>query len=337
MAGDADIAKLTDDLVVLSIQVVGDVAGNFPAYAQKILGDPAVQRQLTDELTKLAQKRFEAASGAPSKDKPEDQAGAFVKKAGEILKPAALDELKKIPAVQDLLKKAGQLGDALKKTPVGVWVDEHDTVVYLVAAGAALSGVVALYALHTGDVVTDTLLPLLDNKQVKWQGYTFGVTSLRLEPSKGGGELKGFVTKSWKKVEVKLDLMGKVVGGHVKAVGGGVQVIVPVEDAKVTASATATANTDGTGSLGIGVSVEKGKLKIDVLAEARKLALPKGPGPAGGPALPNYGLSAKAGVSGEVAPNVRLGVEGNVGTAPPGGTQWGVLGTVTITLDPVKK
>jgi hypothetical protein len=109
MAGDTnpqDLPRLADDIAVLSVKVVGDVAANFESYAQKVLERPDVQEALRKELDKLAQQLFEAAAGARPAPKPEDAAKALVQKAGEVLQPAALEELNKASSVRELTQAA---------------------------------------------------------------------------------------------------------------------------------------------------------------------------------------------------------------------------------------
>lgn len=333
-----DLPKVAEDIAVLSIKLVGTLAGDPGTFIQKVLDRPDVQAELRKELDKLAQKLYESSSGVRPAEAPEDTAKAFVKKAGEIAKPAALEEIKKTNEAQQLSKKVDAFVASLKKTPLGVWFDQNSTTIYLIAGGAALAGAVTMYALQTGDVVTDAVMPMLNNKKVKWKEFEFGVESLKFKPSDRDVELKGFATATWRPVTVRVNLMGRAVGPHVQAVGVGASATVVT--GAWTFSANGSASSTGDGKLGLGVTYSKDHLKIDVLADITKLPPPP-MGAAGGPtpALPNYGLSAKAGASyqgkiGDVP--VSAGLQGNLGTGA-GGMQYGVIGTFSVTLDPVKK
>jgi hypothetical protein len=333
-----DLPKLAEDIAVLAIKVVGDVAGDPATFVQKVLDRPDVQQQLTKELEALAKKLHEQASGKLPRESAEEVGTALVKKAGDALKDGALEEIKKTPAAKELTKKVDEFTGALKKTPVGVWFDKNSTTIYLIAGGAALAGAVTMYAVQAGDVVTDTVLPMLDNKKVKVKEFEFGVTSLRFKPSDREVELKGFATGTWKKLTVRVNLMGKAIGPHVEAASADVNA--KVVTGPWTFSATGKAAMTGDGKLGLGVTYTKEGLKIDVLADiTRQTALANGAG-SPTPAIPGYGLGAKGGVGyqgkiGDAPFNV--GVQGNVGTAPGTGLQYGVLGTFSVTLDPVKK
>src|SRR5437667_221436 len=67
------------------------------------------------------------------------------KKAGGKLTDALLDQLKKTPEFKRLEKSLDNLEQALKSTPVGVWVDNNKNILYVVGAGLAIGGAVALF------------------------------------------------------------------------------------------------------------------------------------------------------------------------------------------------
>ena len=331
----ADDGNLVADIVVLSIQLVGDVAANMDRYVGDILGLPDVKSKLQTLLDQLAQKQFEAASGAKPGQSQGQLAAQFAQDVGKILSGPAQDELRKLPEAQQLLAKVKRLGKALDEAgSVGIWHDQKLNILYLVLGGVALGGAVSLYVLKAGNVVSNSLLSMLSNKSVKFLDLgkvNISGEVLKFETGQGvkGGrdlELKTFATADWKPVTVTVSMVGKAVGDHL-TVGGGVDGKVVVSlggGATLTPSLHADADSDGNRNLSLMVDFTKDKLSIDVLAVAKRTASQPGRGTdsftvSGGPKYDTKLFGAPA----------SLGVTAG-DTMGPKGNEFQAVGNVTI-------
>jgi hypothetical protein len=335
----ADDGNLVSDIVVLSIELAGDVIANMDTYAARILQLPDVKSKLQTLLDQLAQKQFEAASGARPGQAQGQLAAQFAQDVGKALSGPALDEIKKLPEAQQLLAKVKRLGKALDEAgSVGIWHDKKLNLLYLVLGGVALGGAVSLYVLKAGNVVSNGLLSMLSNKSVKFLQLgkvTLNGELLKFETGDGvkGGrdlELKTFATADWKPVTVTVSMVGKAVGDHL-TVGGGVdgKVVVPLGGgATLTPSVHADADSDGNRNLSLMVGFTKDKLSIDVLAAAKR-TIPQLPSQPGG------GTDSFT-VSGSAKYDTKLfGAPASVGvtasdTTGPKGNEVKVMGGITV-------
>ena len=91
--------------------------------------------------------------------------------------------------MQKLMAAVGKLGDGVKDKPLGVFLDNAGTTIFLVAFGISLVGIATIYEIKTGTpITTNAVLSLLDKTQVKVKGFA-GRTGpvphrLRQEPSR---------------------------------------------------------------------------------------------------------------------------------------------------------
>jgi len=168
-----------------------------------------------------------------------------------------------------------QLTEAIKKTPMGVWVDEHSTLLYIVGAGAILGGAAAMYVMRSGDIITAKAAPLADGKSVSFKllgnlKMDVGLNKLSFKPSERLIETKTFVTAKWKQIAVKLNMAVTAADTKFTAAVDG-KIVVPVaKDISVGAGGgyntgnknwnlNVTVNMDVTKGLQLGVMAGYGK------------------------------------------------------------------------------
>lgn len=334
---DGDIGDLVSDIVVLGIELTGDVIANMDTYAANILKLPGVDRAVRTQLTRLAQQQFEAASGTRPTQAPSQIAAQFAQDLGKAISGPAEEELKKLPKAQRLLKKIEDLQKALDKAgSVGIWHDKKVNVLYLIAAGAALGGAISLFVLKAGNVVSNSLLKMLDNKSVKF--LTLGNVSvsgelLNFQTGKdveGGRDFKfrTFATADWKPVTVTISVVGKAVGDHASVSGSAdAKVVIPLSPG-VTLTPSVHADTDGKVDLGVALGIKRDKLTIDVLGRVNTSAQQIFGQPGAG--------SPSAEVSGSMKYDTRMfGAPASIGVSAsdsmgPKGNEAKVLGTFEI-------
>jgi hypothetical protein len=334
--------RLILDTIVLSFEVAGDALSD--EYVAKILSLPEVQRKLQEELTKLAQARFEMDNGLKPQTSQGQVAADVLEDAAAKIAPKALEVLKTSPDYKALMRTLKELHDHVKKTAVGAWFDKHVGVLYLVAAGVALGGAATLYVLQTGDKPMKYALSLLDGTQLyesKCGTLTLNLGKVNFVPSQHLVQLSTFMTKDWEGAKGSLSLVGKAVGDHF-TVGAGAQLVIPVKKVPFTLSAAGAGGTDSEWALSLGVGFKAGAVQFDVLGHlasdkaVKDVALgayqaPKGIGRA---PIGTFGDTAglNAGLTYKPTKDVSLGVTGGVGTLEDGRKVGGVLGTLTITL-----
>jgi hypothetical protein len=340
MAGDAQVPYV-DDIVVLAVKVVGDVGSNFADYARKVLEDPNTQRDLQKALYEIAREQHTVFAGQPSTDSAK-AATAVATKAAEVIKGPLLEEIKKSASVKSLIDAVGKLGAGAKEKPLGVFLDNASTTIFLVAFGASLVGIATIYEIKTGTPITNAALSLLDNTQVKVKGFTLELGQLRVDYAKSQITLKTFVTKEWKALSVKIGLSGEVFtnGQKMQNANGSVQVVVPVVTGlNLTGKAEYDQNTAG--GVGVGFQYNKDGLKIDVMADLKKIGMQYATQGATGPAVTGVDFNVKAsagtnfnmfGLPANVSAQAGLGNNAGAGGMAATAGVW-----LTITTDPVVK
>jgi hypothetical protein len=286
-----------DDIIVLALKVPESAVANLPEYARKLLEDPNTHKDLQKVLYEVARENHEVFVGLPAAD-PKKAATAVVSKSGEVLGKALLEEIKKSPSVTKLKDAVSKFGGALKAKPLGVFLDNASSTIFLVAWGASLVGIATIYEIQSGTPITNTALSLLDNTQVKLKWLTLELGKLRVDYSKGKVELKTFVTKEWKPLTVKLGVSGEVFasGQKIQNANGSVQVIVPVPGTPIKVTGKAEYDQNTAAGLSVGFNYERDGLKIDLLAAAKNIGLQEAGKGIGLPGVPPKGgvdLSAK--------------------------------------------
>ncbi len=296
-----DPVPYVDDIVVLAVKVVENSADNLPDYIRKVLEDPNTQKDLQKVLNEVARENHDVFMGMSNatSEKSDKAAQAVVTKAGETLGTAVLDQIKKSPSVARLKEAVSKLGDAAKARPLGVFLDNASSTLFLVAWGASLVGIATIYEIRTGTPITNAALSLLDNSKVKTKWFTLELGKLRVDYAKNKVELKTFVTKEWKPLTVKIGVSGEVFtnGQKMQNANGSLQVIVPVPGTPIKLTGKAEYDQNTAGGLAVGFNYGKNGLTIDVLAEAKKIGLQQAAKGMNLPAAPPTGgvdLSAKA-------------------------------------------
>ncbi len=252
--GDTDnkSAVKTDvlDAAGHTIVLAFDLAGSQLASMQDELGvamqKPDVQSAIQLVLSNFVLAKQRSGTSVVSDKEAKQLATDLWNKAGGKITDSLLEQLKKTPEFKKLEKSLGDLEQALKSTPVGAWVDKNKMVLYIVGAGIAIGGAVALYATKTGGPAVNLPMSQLSGKPVKIfkvGGFTMSGELLSFKPDvrEIGGGLIG--TEKWEKVELSVQLGIIAAGSGVKEVDG--KVVVKTQDINLglTAKGTPATNT----------------------------------------------------------------------------------------------
>lgn len=273
-------------LVGVAIKVVWDEATKTPARALRALEKPEVQKKITEavrnEAAKLARER--AGGGKGSGQLSAAAAGAIGKTAGKAVLNDVKKQVENSPGVKQIKAEGKRLTEAFKKSPVGVFLDTHDWVIYVVAAvGVAAAGgaAVAIY-----NAKNDTLGKALEQIDVTIPIGTFTigakVTSFKPSTHDAGGRLT--LKRTLTNVKYELGLSGMVKGPTAMVAADG-KVVLRVDphmslfaagrlqygfDSGIAATADKPLSRGWAGDAGVGFQYTENDLKISVLYYLRQ-------------------------------------------------------------------
>jgi hypothetical protein len=178
------------------------------------------------------------------------------------------DRIKQTPEFLTLEQSLKTLEDALKSSPLGVWIDRNRGVLYVVGAGMAIGGAAALFATKTGGSIVDVPITRLASKPMK----VFNVGSLSV-----AGQIVSFqprtqtigaalvATEQLERVQVGVQLGVIATGGAVEQVNG--KLVFKTQDVSVSLLA-ASKPVEKTVNLGLGIELTNhglpGRLSIEV-------------------------------------------------------------------------
>ncbi len=124
-----------------------------------------------------------------------------------------------------------RLEQAFRCSPMGVFIDENSTWLYIVATGLALGGAVALYVTRSGDPVasfsTDMAARAL--RSIRLGSLTVGTGGLRFVPSERVVEVQPFVSfRAWRQVETTFRLHALFQQDQLHTARGAAELVVPL-------------------------------------------------------------------------------------------------------------
>lgn len=229
-----DLGDAVSQVVIVAFDLVGEEAKNLPTLLNTSLQSKAVQDAIREGLQTFAMKKVASGSTAVSDQEAKDLLGLLEKVAGKAGDQIA-EEIKKSAEYKRLEAKIKGLEKALATSPMGVWVDRHQKLVFVVGIGVAFGSAAAVFLTKTGGPVVDLPIGLLKEKPMqifKVGGFTLKGQLLDFDPKKeilGAGII---ATQKWEKVELTFKIGVIAAGDHVKEVNG--QAIVKSNDFSIT-------------------------------------------------------------------------------------------------------
>jgi hypothetical protein len=217
------VLDATGNTIVLAFDLAGSQIVNMPDELGKAIQKPEVQAAIQQALSKFALARQKSGTTEVSDEEAKKLGTELMDKAGGKLTDAVLEQLKKTPEFKRLEKSLSDLESALKSSPVGVWVDKNKNILYVVGAGLAIGGAVALYVTKTGGPAINFPMSKLAGKPIKVfnvGGFTLSGKVLAFKPDtrEVGGALVG--AEKWGKLEVSLELGVVATGDDITKVDG---------------------------------------------------------------------------------------------------------------------
>jgi hypothetical protein len=264
----ANVLDAVGDTVVVSFKVLDRTITDLPAFLAKPQVKKVLEDAVKDAITDMAKKRVDVGVSwfsptvPPPPPSPEQVAKDIVSKGATGLVTEALNEAAQQRELQDQAKK---LVDALKCSPMGVWFDKNSSIVYIVAAGMVVGGVMALYLTDVADPVAGPLLSLGGGKEVKTTflgNIELGATIPKFSNDSKTGrtiETKVFATANWQKVQVKFDVAVKEVRQNVAVTSTGQVLFRLPNNNSVVLKGGGSAGTDKNYWVGFGMDFNVGK------------------------------------------------------------------------------
>jgi hypothetical protein len=248
-------------VIVLAFDLVGQQAANLPTLIEKSLSDKKVQDAIQSTLEAFMLKNNTAVmtNSLTAKD-AQDLLAAIASGAGSKAGDAALSQIKNSSSYKSLEKAIQDFQQAAKTTPMGVWVDKNQAILYVTGIALVIGGSAALYATKTGGSVLNAIVGQIKNKPIqvfKVGKFTLQGQLLQFQPDKrqlGAGVI---ATEKWQQLQVSVGFGVVATGSQVQQVSG--QVIVKSGNVSVTGTATDTIPTKKV-ELHITVDVNQGAL-----------------------------------------------------------------------------
>lgn len=262
------VVDATANTIVLAFDLAGSQITAMPDELSVALQKPEVQLAIQRALATFALNQQQSGTTKVSDQEAKQLVTNLWSKAGGPLKDSVLEQLKKTPEFSQLDKSLTDLEQSLKTSPLGVWVDRNKGILYVIGAGLAIGGAVALYVTKTGGTVINTPLSQLNGKPIKIfkvGGFSLSGQMLSFKPDvrEVGGGLVG--TQKWDKIQLTVQLGVVATGSDVKQVDGKILIKTKDIDLGITGSDTPSKNTVNLGiSFGLHEVGGRGPLTIGV-------------------------------------------------------------------------
>jgi len=226
------LSKATSRTVALAFDLTGTTIADSPSTIKKILEDKTFQTAVANALKKTGQEIMKE----QAKGKPVGATDAL-KKFGSAAGKAALskgsslagNQVKASPGFKRLEASLKELGCAFDKTPVGVFVNEHKTLLIIVGAVGALGGAVGLYYTKSGDIVGENAAKLLSGMKItKIGAVTLKANKVQFKPSERKVAVELGATGKWDTVKASFALGASFKNDQLGGVNGKGSVVVDV-------------------------------------------------------------------------------------------------------------
>jgi hypothetical protein len=234
-----DLGDALDQVVIVAFDLAGQSVRDLPSLLSTSLQSEPVQKAIREGLQTFALKKVASGSTTIS-DSEAKELIALGEKVGGKLGDGVSDEIKKSSEYKRLESKVKSLENALKCSPMGVWVDQHQGLVFLVGLGVAFGSAAVLYLTKTGGPVVDLPIGLLKEKPVqifKVGKFTLKGQLLEFKPDKqllGAGVV---ATQKWEKMDLTFKIGVIAAGTEVKEVKG--QAVLKSNDFSITVDGAA--------------------------------------------------------------------------------------------------
>lgn len=310
-AGTPPVGDAVSELVVVAFDLLDAEVDRLPQRALDALKRPEVQRALAAELTKLAKKygKMNAAGEAIDAGTTADDFAGLGKKVAGNAGDQLVRQIKDSSDFKKLEGKLKQLEQSVKKSPVGVWVDENSTILIVSAVAIGVGGGAWMYHAKAGDMPAKYLADIattLGNKHViKLGSLSLGAGDVKFVPSRREVAAAAILRGNYKGVKGTFKLTVGHVHGQSPQIKTSGNVQVPLGAMKVTTAGQFQSSDLWDLSLKVVYKQDKMNFDVNALMQQKDGTLTSGVG---------GGVSYKSGALSVGARGAYKRVEGPTGT-----------------------
>jgi hypothetical protein len=210
-------------LFALSFELLGQEADQLPQRIEDTLKRADVAKAIEKSLLDFARTRKPGMSSQLSDDEARKLRDSLLDGVKDKLSEEYLKQVKGSPKYKELQGQLEKFEKAAKSSALGVWVDEHRTILYIVGAGLALGAGAALYVTKSGGPVVGQLtkaLDKLDLQVIKVGSFNLTIDSIYFNPTAEvlGGKIS--TSLKFEQLQVKMNLKVVSTAAEISTVGG---------------------------------------------------------------------------------------------------------------------
>jgi hypothetical protein len=306
------------DTVTLAFKVVDNEPGDLPGQILKAMQSDDVQNAIKKALQEIADAQIKPKSGTPPPlPDPKDFLKKLVTAGGTAVEQNVLKQIKDTPRYKGLEKSLQVVLDTFKKTPIGVWFDKNEMLVYIIVGGIVLSGATAMYVTRSGSAVAAPAFDFVKDKQfkiVKLGDVVISASGTKFNPDKRELGAKVLASLNLKAVKVELSVTIQAADTAVQG-SGSAKVVVPLGRDFVTTFSGTVDPTKKTVVLGLSLDATHAGVKVDLLATVQDGKLSSGSLNLGTNRSIVKGIDLRPGVIGTIDAHNGMSVMGTVGVS----------------------
>ena len=315
--GQTDPLEAANQVIVLAFDLVDRTLPQTPEMILKALESPPVRKAIEKTLLDFAQSRRASTTTQVSDDEARELLDALRSGVQGPMTDAVLAQIEKSPQYKRLKASVVAFKKAAESSSLGVWVDKHKGILYVIGAALVVGTGTVLYTTRSGGPAVRTAVDALKGKKfevLQIGSLTFGAALLDFQPDARVLGARVTTLQKWEKVSVELSLGMLASGSNVDEVQGAAL----VKSGPFAVNVTGTAKPQSQ-SVNLGLKLEysgvfdSGTFNIGLGAMYQDQQ-------------PNATLNAALKSGG-----TSIGLQGNVGSKD-GGVQYGGMLTLSVDL-----
>lgn len=228
-----DVLGASRETVVLAVRLLDQELGETPQrIARALEGEDfkrAIREVLEAEARRLAE--LQVRRQEITNEEGEHLLRALAESGSRAVLQSVQSQVEASSKYQQVKLSLQRLEKAFRCSPMGVFIDENSTWLYIVATGLALGGAAALYVTRSGDPVANfsTDLAARTLRSIRLGSLTVGTSGLRFVPSERVVEVQPFVSfRAWRQVETTFRLRALFQQDQLHTARGTAQLVVPL-------------------------------------------------------------------------------------------------------------
>ena len=221
----SDVLDAANEVIVLAFDLIDATLPTTPQLLEKAISSKAVQEAIKKTLLEYAKSK--AKPGAKPATSEEGQ--KLLEALGSGIQGAGSTEIvsliRKSPSFKRLEASVTRFKRAAESSPLGVWLDANQRILYIVGAGLVVGATSALYITKTSGMPVRTVVNLL--KEEKFEVLRIGTLKFSaalwdFQPDARVLGARLLATKTWARVSADVSIGVLARGDEVEQIDGGV-------------------------------------------------------------------------------------------------------------------